>query len=35
MPIALTRVGRGRLELTVERPLRLVDVPTAGPWRGA
>ena len=35
MPIALTRVGRGRCELTVERPLRLVDVPTAGPWRGA
>ncbi len=35
MPIALTRVGRGRLELTVQRPLRLVDVPTAGPWRAA
>ena len=35
MPIALTRVGRGRLELSVQRPLRLVDVPTAGPWRDA
>jgi hypothetical protein len=27
-------VGRGRLELAVGRPLRLVEVPTAGPWRG-
>ena len=32
-PIGLERVGRGRLELAVARPLRLVDVPTAGPWR--
>jgi hypothetical protein len=32
-PIVLERVGRGRLELVVGRPLHLVDVPTAGPWR--
>src|SRR6185312_13658181 len=32
-PIALTRVGRGRMELAVSVPLRLTDVPTAGPWR--
>jgi adenylate cyclase len=31
--IALERVGRGRLVLTVARPLRLVEVPTSGPWR--
>jgi hypothetical protein len=32
-PVALERVGRGRLQLTVARPLTLVEVPTAGPWR--
>jgi hypothetical protein len=32
-PIGLERVGRGRLELTASRPLRLDEVPTAGPWR--
>ena len=31
--IGLERVGRGRLALSVQRPLRLVEVPTAGPWR--
>jgi hypothetical protein len=31
--IGLERVGRGRLQLAVDRPVRLVDVPTAGPWR--
>jgi GAF domain-containing protein len=31
--IGLERVGRGRLHLRVARPLRLTDVPTAGPWR--
>jgi hypothetical protein len=31
--IALERVGRGRLQLAVARPLRLVEIPTAGPWR--
>jgi hypothetical protein len=34
-PVALERVGRGRLQLTVARPLALVEVPTAGPWRAA
>jgi adenylate cyclase len=33
--IGLERVGRGRLALTVARPLHLVEVPTAGPWRNA
>jgi hypothetical protein len=33
--IGLERVGRGRLELTVERPLRLTEVPTSGPMRAA
>ncbi len=32
-PIGLARVGRGRLELEIARPLRLVHVPTSGPWR--
>jgi adenylate cyclase len=31
--LALERVGRGRLELTVARPLQLADVPTGGPFR--
>jgi GAF domain-containing protein/pyridoxamine 5'-phosphate oxidase-like protein len=30
--IGLQRVGRGRLELTVTHPLRLEEIPTAGPW---
>jgi hypothetical protein len=34
-PLVLERVGRGRLQLTVARPLTLVEVPTAGPWRAA
>jgi hypothetical protein len=34
-PIGLTRVGRGRLELAVARPVRLVEVPTSGPMRAA
>jgi len=33
--IGLERVGRGRLELRVERPFSLQDVPTAGPMRAA
>ena len=32
--IVLERVGRGRLELTVERPALLTVVPTSGPMRG-
>ena len=33
--VALERVARGRLELTVERPLALTEVPTSGPMRAA
>jgi GAF domain len=33
--IALERVGRGRLELTLDRPASLAVVPTNGPMRGA
>jgi len=33
--IALRRTGRGRLELAVERPLALTEVPTSGPMRAA
>jgi adenylate cyclase len=33
--IGLERVGRGRLELTVEGPLALTEVPTSGPMRAA
>ena len=33
--IALERVGRGRLELTLERPAALAVVPTSGPMRNA
>ena len=32
--IVLERVGRGRLELSVERPALLTVVPTSGPMRG-
>jgi adenylate cyclase len=33
--IGLERVGRGRLELTLDRPVSLVEVPTGGPMRHA
>jgi adenylate cyclase len=33
--IALERVARGRLELRVQQPLALVEVPTHGPMRAA
>lgn len=33
--IALERVGRGQLELTLERPATLTEVPTEGPMRAA
>lgn len=33
--IGLERVGRGRLELRLERPFALQDVPTGGPMRAA
>jgi putative methionine-R-sulfoxide reductase with GAF domain len=33
--IALERSGRGRLRLSVERPLELVEVETSGPMRAA
>lgn len=33
--ISLERSGRGRLRLTVERPLELVEVETSGPMRAA
>lgn len=33
--IELERVGRGRLALRVNRPLRLSEVPTSGPMRAA
>jgi hypothetical protein len=33
--ITLERVGRGRLELQLERPATLFVVPTSGPMRGA
>jgi adenylate cyclase len=33
--VTLERLGRGRLELRLERPAELTVVPTAGPMRGA
>ena len=33
--ISLERVGRGRLQLSVARPLELAEVPTTGPMRAA
>ena len=33
--VGLERVGRGRLELRVERPLELSEIVTSGPMRAA
>ncbi|HET7574873.1 MAG TPA: hypothetical protein VFJ99_07135, partial [Solirubrobacterales bacterium] len=32
-PVGLRRVGRGRMELSVEGALALVEMPTSGPMR--
>jgi adenylate cyclase len=34
-PLGLRRIARGRMELCLPRPVRLVEVPTSGPMRAA